>query len=244
VKRRLIIPVAAVGLAVWETTGRTFFRVGLLVSVPSRLVGYGSDNLLRLLTDLGYTSSVTLVGFLVALASGGAAAVAAFRYPALHRTTVHGLQLFQVIPVLVFAPFVTMVFGVGFVAHVVITFLVGVFPFTTLVLDALNRIPEPYLDLVRLHQIGFLVALRRVYLPLSMPAVYAAARVTVSVCVVGATVAEFTGSRWGLGRNVFEGAIRLEPELLLLSTLAIALIGSVGVAVLRTLERQFIRWKP
>ena len=133
--------------------------------------------------------------------------------------------MLQVVPVLVFAPFVTMVFGVGFFAHIVIAFLVGIFPFTSILLDALARIPGPYYDLVRMHRLNFLVALQHVFLPLCASAIFAGARVTISVCVVGATVAEFTGSRLGLGKNVFEAAIRIEPEMLMMSTLGIIVIG-------------------
>lgn len=235
--------VAVALMVAWELLGRASYRVALLLSFPSRLATYAVADYKRLAVDAMYTGAITFSGFCLAALVGGALALAAFRWPKLRRLTIGTLQAFQVVPVLVFAPFVSMVLGVGASTHVTIAFLVGLFPFGSVLFDALARMPIAYVELVRLHQLSFVAAVKHVYLPISAPSAFAGARILISVCLVGATVAEFTGSRHGLGRNVFEGALRLEPELLTISTAAIVVLGIVGIGVLRAAERRLVRWR-
>ena len=230
-------------LLAWECLGRQFYRVGVLVSAPSRIIAFSSAHFQRLLSDLLYTATVSASGLLFATLIGSAVGILVFRFPRYRHALLHTFQLFQVVPVLVFAPFVSMVLDTGFVAHVTMSFLVGVFPFSSLLLDALTRVPDTYSELIRLYRLPFSCALRHVYIPLVLPAAFAAGRVTVSICVVGATVAEFTGSIHGLGRNVFEAALRIEPELLMLSTAGIVGMGLLGVTLLRLVEARLVRWK-
>lgn len=242
--RRLASLVVVVAiLYTWEMLGRAFYRFRILTSTPLRIIEYSQHHHVQLFRDLAYTSFVAVVGFAFALVIGALLGVAAFRYERLRNVTVNVLQALQVVPVLVFAPFVTMALDVGVKAHTTIAFLVGIFPFTSVLLDSLQRLPGAYFDLARLHQLPFARALMHIYLPLTAPSAFAAARVSFAVSVVGATVAEFTGSRSGLGKNVFEAAIRLEPELLTISTVGITLLGATGISLLRVLERRLVKWR-
>jgi ABC-type nitrate/sulfonate/bicarbonate transport system permease component len=67
--------------------------------------------------------------------------------------------------------------------------------------------------------------------------------VAAALAVLGAVIAEFTGSASGLGRNIFLGTVRLDPELIMS---ALLLTSALGVAIhlaLAWLARRSAWWR-
>jgi ABC-type nitrate/sulfonate/bicarbonate transport system permease component len=59
---------------------------------------------------------------------------------------------------------------------------------------------------------------------------------------MGAVVAEFLGARYGLGRNIFEASVRIDPELMISSAVAVILLGWALNAFSRVVEQRVVRW--
>lgn len=213
-----------------------------MVSSPSRLCDHVQQHATQIGWDVFYTASVAFAGFVLALIVGVVAAFVAFRWGALREALRRVLLVAQVTPVLVFAPFITILLPLGPEAHIVVSFMVAVFPITTFLLDSLLRLPMALTDLVSLWQLRYSTAVWRVYLPYVAPSIFAACRVSVSLALVGATVAEFTGSRLGLGKAVFAASIRIDPEQMVVASLALVILGALFVKAVTLLERWIVRW--
>lgn len=230
-------------LLVWGALGNAFSSVRLMMSTPGRILQFILSDYEIVIRNALYTLGVSAGGFVAACAIGLITAVLSYRSLRFSAYAVRVLQAIQVVPVLVFAPFITIVLDVGPAAHIFIAFLVGLFPFVTLLIDALIGMPSALVDLIRMYKIPFGPAVTKVYLPFIAPAIFAAARVSATLCVVGATVAEFTGSRYGLGKSVFEAAIRIEPEKMVISTLGIILIGLFYIKLIKIAEHRIVKWQ-
>jgi ABC-type nitrate/sulfonate/bicarbonate transport system permease component len=59
---------------------------------------------------------------------------------------------------------------------------------------------------------------------------------------MGAIVAEFNGADYGLGKNLFLAAKRLEPELMMVSIIITALMGGLLYQAVRMIERRIGKW--
>ena len=81
-----------------------------------------------------------------------------------------------------------------------------------------------------------------VYFPLSLQNIFTGLKISSTLAVIGAIVAEFTGAEIGLGKNLFLGSIRLEPELLVNSVVLSALLGGTLFYIVYLLERYFGKW--
>jgi NitT/TauT family transport system permease protein len=84
--------------------------------------------------------------------------------------------------------------------------------------------------------------IRHVYFPLSMSSIMAGLKVSATLAVIGAIVAEFTGAEIGLGKNLFISAIRLEPDLMMTSLLLSTLIGLTIYGSIRLVEKRIFTW--
>ena len=83
--------------------------------------------------------------------------------------------------------------------------------------------------------------IRNIYFPLSLPSILAGLKISATLSVIGAIVAEFTGAKVGLGKNLFISAIRLEPDLMMSSLILSSLIGLFLFLTMRVLEKRLIK---
>jgi len=67
-------------------------------------------------------------------------------------------------------------------------------------------------------------------------------KVSATLAVIGAIVAEFVGAPIGLGKNLFLSAKRLEPELMMASLLLSTSIGLLLYMSIQMIENKFGRW--
>jgi ABC-type nitrate/sulfonate/bicarbonate transport system permease component len=192
--------------------------------------------------DVLYTSTETVVGLALAIAVGTTLFVFCVRFPAVNSVMLPSIRAMQVIPFVVFAPLVSLFIGVGLSANTLLAATVGVFPYLSVLLDSNRRIPLVFTELIEAYEIRSDIAFKRLLFPYLLPSAFAAARVSAALCLVGAVVAEFLGARYGLGRNIFEASVRINPELMISSALTVVVLGWGLNALSRRLERRVVRW--
>ena len=96
-------------------------------------------------------------------------------------------------------------------------------------------------ELMHIYNANVWTRIRHVYFPLSMPSIIAGLKVSATLTVIGAIVAEFTGAEVGLGRNLYISALRLEPEMMMSSLLLSALLGLAFYGSIKIIENN-INW--
>jgi NitT/TauT family transport system permease protein len=83
----------------------------------------------------------------------------------------------------------------------------------------------------------------KIRLQSSLPFLFSALKITATICVIGAIVAEWIGSNVGLGALIIEATFNFRSSLLY-ATVILASGWSVLLFVLVSYaERRFIRWK-
>ena len=68
-------------------------------------------------------------------------------------------------------------------------------------------------------------------------------KISATLAVIGAIVAEFNGAEIGLGKNLFLAAKRLEPDLMMSSLLLSTLLGVVFFGTIYFIEKKIINWQ-
>ncbi len=98
----------------------------------------------------------------------------------------------------------------------------------------MKEVPGPPLELMRMMKARRSDIVKHVFVPYSLPYFFAGLRVAAPFAVIGAIVAEFNGAEWGVGKDIFIAAKRLEPELMMVGIASGALLSALlyGVAVL------------
>jgi len=142
----------------------------------------------------------------------------------------------QVVPLIVLAPFFIILLGIGLSSKIAMASLMCFFPIFVSFAQGYKAISHNIHELMHIYNAPLKFRIRNVYFPLSMSSIMAGLKVSATLAVIGAIVAEFNGAEVGLGKNLYLSAKRLEPELMMSSLLLSTVIGFVLFNAIRLIE--------
>ncbi|HLB29159.1 MAG TPA: ABC transporter permease [Dehalococcoidia bacterium] len=241
---RLLVPlgVLAGAFLLWEAVVR-------LRDVPIYLVPAPSAVFRRLLEEPGYflkAGLVTLQEALLGFALGSAVAFLLATAMAHSRPLERGLLplaiLVKVTPIVAVAPVLTVLLGFGPLPKVIIAALLTFFPVLVGGITGLRSPPAGALDLLRSLRASPWEVFIKLRLPSSLPYLFAAFKVSITLSVIGAAVAEWTGAAGGLGRAIWLSYTDLNMPTLFAAVLVLAVLGIGLYALVAVAERRLLFW--
>jgi len=147
----------------------------------------------------------------------------------------------QAIPILALAPLLHIWFGGGLLARVVICALIVFFPIAIATMVGI-RSADPLLDEM-LRSLGARPAQRTrlLEIPSALPVIFGGLRVGVTLAVIGAIVAEWTGATVGLGVliNIANQGL-FNTSLMFVALATLAAIGLVFYGLVVSVERRLV----
>jgi ABC-type nitrate/sulfonate/bicarbonate transport system permease component len=105
----------------------------------------------------------------------------------------------QTMPLVALTPLLVLLLGRGVAVTLAITISVTFFPAYVTIAQGLQLVPRAAFDLVRAYGAGWFRELRLVAVPMSMPYLFAAARLAVPRALLGVMIAEWLATGTGLG---------------------------------------------
>ena len=238
----LYFSLATLALPVWEIASRSSNRVRFLISSPLHVTDFILNNSFNLLHATGVTFVEAFLGLLLASIVSFGLIIFGFFYTGFLRLILPAMVASQVVPLIVLAPFFIIAFGIGMSSKIAMAAVLCFFPTFIGLAQGYRLIPQNVHDLLDVYQAPRQFRVWHVYLPLSLASGMAGLKVSATLSVIGAIVAEFTGSEVGLGRNLFLSTIRLQPELMMASLIGSALLGAIMYGVIHMLERKIGVW--
>jgi len=228
-------------IAVWQYFGSTNQTVRLLLSSPSLVLQYFYENHTALLNATKITLIEAIAGLVIAATFSFGMMILCFHLPKMMEFVLPIMIISQVIPLIVLAPFFIILMGIGIWSKVTMAALMCFFPIFVNFAQGYKAISTNIHELMLIYNTDTWTRIKNVYFPLSMPSILAGLRISATLAVIGAIVAEFTGAEVGLGRNLYISALRLEPEMMMSSLILAALLGLVLYGVVKTIENK-IKW--
>lgn len=231
----------------------TFSHLGLeprrrfLLPPPEQvlLVGFGDrDNRAELLTALGLSAQVALLGLVIATAIGVTAGVVMSQERWLENSLFPYAVLLQTVPILALVPLFGFWFGFGLTSRVLVCVLIALFPIIANTLFGLRSAESGHHDLFTLHAAGRWTRLVKLQLPAALPSVFTGLRISAGLSVIGAIVGDyfFRQGQPGLGRLIDVYRSRLESERMLAAVLLASLFGIAVFAAFTWLSRRIAAW--
>ena len=143
------------------------------------------------------------------------------------------LVVVQSTPVVAVAPIIVVLLGTNDLPRIVITFLIAFFPIVVSTVTGLTATPAELVDLSRSLKAARGRQMMHIRLPYALPYIFSALRVSTTLAVIGAVVAEFVAAERGLGYLIFFSTSFFKvPQafaaLAVLVTLSLVLFRAVG----------------
>lgn len=241
--KKLVYPLLSVGIVmIWQYLGGTFPSVRLLISSPRLVSGYFAANASDILTATWVTFAEASLGLLLAAAFSFGVIILCFFRPRMMDYVLPVMVTSQVIPLIVLAPFFVIALGIGIASKVAMAAVLCFFPIFVNVAQGYRTIDPNVHELLYVYDTQTWTRIRKAYLPLALPSIMAGLKVSATLSVIGAIVAEFAGARTGLGKNLFLSAIRLEPDLMMTSLVCASVLGGTMYGAIHLLERKLGHW--
>ncbi len=185
-----------------------------------------------------------LVSVMIGSAAAAPLAVAAAESRTLDRFLSPLVYFLYPVPKIVFLPIIVLILGLGNPSIIFLIALVVFFQIYVIVRDAAAAVPLETVDSVNALGASRWQRLRYVYIPVSLPAVVTALKVSVGTAVAVLFIAETIGNNVGLGYYiVVEQWNRFAYAKVYAGILALSLLGSALFLGLSLLERRLNRWQ-
>jgi NitT/TauT family transport system permease protein len=255
---RLLIFIALVGSWEWLTGIRAISRTpGLywidpfFISRPSLIaqrfahLAFGDVRLSLWAMALSTVQS-TLAGFLVGVSTGFLVGLVLGRNDRLARIFEPYIVAFNSLPRIALVPLITMIFGFGLLAKVVLAWTIVFFIVFFNTFQGARSV-DP--DLI--HSARFLGAsehqiMRTVIVPSALAWTFAALTPSISFALIGVVVGEFLGgeSGGGLGYLIIQSLGTLNAADMMVALISLGIIGIVMALGIKQVEMRLLRWRP
>lgn len=242
-KRKILYLIISVSILIlWQFASSSNNTVRLLVSSPTLIVEYFSQNYSDLLLATWTTFIEAFLGLIIATMFSFTMMIFCFYNPKFMEFILPIMVTSQVVPLIVLAPFFIILLGIGLSSKIAMAAIISFFPIFVNFAQGYKSISNNIHEMMTVYQAKISYRIKHVYFPLSMPSIMAALKVSATLAVIGAIVAEFSGTEIGLGKNLFLAAKRLEPDLMMTSLILSSLLGILIFSLIYYLDKTYCNW--
>lgn len=235
-----LLAVAAV--AAWQWLVRLLRVPDIILPPPSEIAAALLDRRIDWPYHIGVTGAEIVVGFALAVLFGLALAVMIIMSSWLARLLMPWILLAQIVPKIAFAPIMFLAFGYNQIPTVLITFLVAFFPMVVDTATGLSSLDPRMRDLLYSYQGSRWDVLWKAQFPAALPFIFTGLKVSSTLAVVGANVAEFVSSRAGLGFLIINAQVTFNAPLAFAAATYLILVGVLFYALIAAVEHWAMPW--
>jgi len=233
-------------LIVWELLVKGLEVPNVILPSPSQVAVTFSENLPALWADFVQTIlKGALSGYVIGAVAAVIVAVLLDRFDFLRRGLMPVSNFMAALPIVGTAPILVMWFGFDWQSKAAVVVLMVFFPMLVNTMAGLLDTSAMQRDLMRTYGAKYWQTLLHLRLPAALPFVFNGLKISATLSLVGAIVAEFFGSpTTGLGFRINASLGQLALDMVWAVIVVAALAGSIFYGVLTLLERRLTFWHP
>lgn len=232
--------VVVIVLAIWQAAVAALQVSPNVLPGPAQ-IAVGADWPLVIQAALN-TVLATLAGFAVGNVVGLALAILICASRTFSDIVYPIAVVVRAIPIVALAPFITLAFGRGPGATVVVAALIVFFPTLVNVILGLRSVPTETIELLKVMNASTIFGYVRVRIPFAMPSFVSALKISAPNAVLGVMTAEWIIGGTGLGRLVVQSWLSLDITTMWGAVLFSALVASVLFTIVSLAERLLLGW--
>lgn len=245
---RLAVPLifGATILVVWELVVRGLNVPRVILPPPSDIAATFAASTGILWADFVQTIlKGALSGLIIGCALAFGTAILVDRFDFMRRGLLPVGNFIAALPIVGTAPILVMWFGFGWESKAAVVVLMVFFPMLVNIVAGLGDTTAMQRDLMRTYGAGYWATLVKLRLPAAMPFVFNGLKISSTLAMIGAIVAEFFGSpTQGIGFRISASSGQLALDMVWSAIIVGALAGSLTYGLITIIERGVTFWHP
>lgn len=245
---RTLVPLVfgATILLLWEMIVRIYSVPSVILPAPSQIGASFMANLPILWTDFVQTIlKGALTGWVIGALAAIVTAIAIDRSPFLRRGLLPIGNFVAALPIVGIAPILVMWFGFDWQSKAAVVVVMVFFPILVNMVAGLAATDAMQRDLMATWAAPYWQSLWKLRMPAAMPFLFNGLKITTTLALIGAIVAEFFGSPTkGMGFRISTAVGRLDLPLVWAEILAAAIAGSLFYGIVALIEKKVTFWHP
>jgi len=233
-------------LILWEGVVRGFEVNPVLLPAPSAIALKFSSSLPILWTDFFQTFvKGALSGYLIGCGAAILTAIAIDRSDFLQRGLLPVGNFVAALPIIGMAPILVMWFGFDWQSKAAVVVVMVFFPMLVNAVEGLQASDHMQRDLMHTYAANHRQTLWKLRLPAAMPFIFNGLKISTTLALIGAIVAEFFGSPIkGMGFRISTEVGRLALDMVWAEIAVAALAGSAFYGCVAFVEKVVTFWHP
>ena len=231
------------GLAAWEVAARSAAGPITVVPWPSAIVGGLLAKPWIYLDGAQPTLISAALGLALGTAFAWGMAVSFARSRKVEESLYNLVVILHGLPFLAIIPLLVIWMGNGYAPKITIAALATFFPVLVNATRGLKAADNAGLDLFRLLNASWTQELLKLRVPLCLPYAFAGLKIAAPNAILGATIAEWIGSRYGLGAMILNAMFNFDVITLWATMLVCTSVALAAFGLFVLLERLTVgRW--
>lgn len=233
-------------LLVWELAVRGLQVPLVILPPPSLIAQTFASELPTLWADFVQTFvKGALTGYLIGCAAAFLASILVDRYTFLKLGLLPVGNFMAALPIVGTAPILVMWFGFDWHSKSAVVVVMVFFPVLVNTVAGLAETTSMQRDLMRTYGASYMQGLIKLRLPAAMPFIFNGLKISTTLALVGAIVAEFFGSpTLGMGFRISTSVGQLALDMVWAEIVCAALAGSIFYGIIASIEKGVTFWHP
>ena len=232
-------------LSVWELFAALNVIDPFITSSPSRVFTtiknlFVSDNLLY---HIGVTLYETVLGFILAVATGYIIALLLWWSEKIRKTLEPYIVVLNSLPKIALGPIIIVWFGSGAKAIIFMAFIIGIIVAVMTMLNGFLATDKNKELLLRSFGANKFQILIKLIIPGSLPTLISMLKISVGMAWIGSIMGEYLVSRAGLGYLIVYGGQVFKLDLVMASTVVLCVLATLMYVGVTLLEKIIIKYK-
>jgi taurine transport system permease protein len=202
--------------------------------------GYADGTLAR---HVGSSLSLVLIGFAIAAGTGVPLGLLMGRNRLAEAFFNPVFQLLRPIAPIAWIPLTILWFGLGTPAKLFVIWLASFAPAVINTYTGVRNIDPVVVAAARVHGAGRMRMLFDVVIPAALPTIFTGLRLSLQACWMVLVAAELVGSITGLGHIMIIATRDLNPGMIFIGMVSVAVLGVLLTLLLALIERMVIPWR-
>ncbi len=189
------------------------------------------------------TIGTTLLGLLISFFVATSLAVVMDRYASLRRMLYPIVLIFQIVPILIFAPMLVLWFGYGIKTQLLMVILMCFFPMLLALLRGFESVSQSHIFLLQSMGARSRHILYWIKFPNAAFSLWSVMRMVVTYAVTASVISEWVGSLKGLGVMIIASQKSFAIERVLVVIVVIVIMSLALYICVVAVERIFMPWR-